>query len=195
MSDCPTDEPLKPLTIRMHDSDNVAIVANDGGLPAGTALPSGLVLRDKVPQGHKVALVDLPAGGAVLRYGIPIGYAISDIPAGSWVHERLLSMPEARELDALPMATTRGQALPPLEGYTFEGYRNADGSVGTRNILAITQTVQCVAGAMWRCSVSKMSCCRATRMWTMWWRWSTPTAAAWRLTRPTPSSPSAPCAT
>lgn len=62
MSDCPTDEPLKPLTIRMHDSDNVAIVANDGGLPAGTALPSGMVLRDKVPQGHKVALVDLPAG-------------------------------------------------------------------------------------------------------------------------------------
>ena len=73
MSDCPTDEPLKPLTIRMHDSDNVAIVANNGGLPAGTILPSGLVLRDKVPQGHKVALVDLPAGGAVLRYGIPIG--------------------------------------------------------------------------------------------------------------------------
>ena len=36
--------------------------------------------------------------------------------------------------------------MPPLEGYTFEGYRNADGSVGTRNILAITQTVQCVAG-------------------------------------------------
>jgi TRAP-type mannitol/chloroaromatic compound transport system permease large subunit len=39
-------------------------------------------------------------------------------------------------------------ALPPLEGYTFEGYRNADGSVGTRNILAITTTVQCVAGVV-----------------------------------------------
>jgi galactarate dehydratase len=38
------------------------------------------------------------------------------------------------------------EPLPPLAGYTFEGYRNADGSVGTRNILAITQTVQCVAG-------------------------------------------------
>ena len=33
-----------PLTIRMHESDNVVIVANDGGLPAGTTLPSGLVL-------------------------------------------------------------------------------------------------------------------------------------------------------
>ena len=39
-------------------------------------------------------------------------------------------------------------ALPPLEGYTFQGYRNADGSVGTRNILAITTTVQCVAGVV-----------------------------------------------
>ena len=135
-----------PLTISMHPSDNVAIVANDGGLPAGTVLSSGLVLKDKVPQGHKVALVDLAADAPVLRYGIPIGYAIKDIPAGSWVHERLLHVPDARELDNLPIATVKPAAQPPLEGYTFEGYRNADGSVGTRNILAITQTVQCVAG-------------------------------------------------
>ena len=135
-----------PLTISMHPSDNVAIVANDGGLPAGTVLASGLVLKDKVPQGHKVALVDLAMAAPVLRYGIPIGYALKDIPAGSWVHERLLTMPDARELDNLPIATVKPAAQPPLEGYTFEGYRNADGSVGTRNILAITQTVQCVAG-------------------------------------------------
>ena len=46
-------------TIRMHERDNVAIVANDGGLPAGTVFPSGLTLREQVPQGHKVALVDI----------------------------------------------------------------------------------------------------------------------------------------
>ena len=39
----------------------------DGGLPAGTVFPDGLTLKDKVPQGHKVALVDLPQGSAVLR--------------------------------------------------------------------------------------------------------------------------------
>src|SRR5690606_33476486 len=66
--------------------------------------------------------------------------------AGSWVNERLLDMPDARALDNLPIATVRPEAKAPLEGYTFEGYRNADGSVGTRNILAITQTVQCVKG-------------------------------------------------
>ncbi len=135
-----------PLTIRMHERDNVAIVANDGGLPAGTELPSGLTLRERVPQAHKVALVDLREGAPVIRYNVVIGYALKDIPAGSWVHERLLKMPSARSLDKLPIATVKPEPTPPLEDFTFEGYRNPDGSVGTRNILAITQTVQCVAG-------------------------------------------------
>ena len=130
----------------MHPLDNVAIVANDGGLAAGTVLPSGLTLVDRVPQGHKVAMVDLPADAAVLRYGIPIGRTVKALPAGSWVHERALRMPDARSLQDLPIATVKSATQPSLEGYTFQGFRNADGSVGTRNILAITQTVQCVAG-------------------------------------------------
>jgi galactarate dehydratase len=132
----------------MHAADNVAIVGNEGGLPAGTALPGGPILRQAVPQAHKVALQDIAAGEPVVRYGVVIGRARAAIGAGSWVHERLLEMPDARELADLPMATVQPPALPPLEGYTFEGYRNADGSVGTRNLLAITQTVQCVAGVV-----------------------------------------------
>ena len=55
-------------------------------------------------------------------------------------------MPPARELEGLPIASVKPDPPPPLDGYTFDGYLNPDGSVGTRNILAITQTVQCVAG-------------------------------------------------
>jgi galactarate dehydratase len=140
-------EPIRPpLYIRIHAADNVAIVANDGGLKAGAEFPDGLRLVDNVPQGHKVALVDLAEGDAIRRYDVVIGYAQKALPRGSWVHERVMRMPTAPELDGLPIATVKPPALPPLEGYTFEGYRNADGSVGTRNILAITQTVQCVAG-------------------------------------------------
>ncbi|MDR0259236.1 MAG: galactarate dehydratase, partial [Comamonas sp.] len=113
-----------------------------------TVLPSGLRLVEQVPQAHKVALVDLAEGEAVRRYNVVIGYARQAIAAGSWVHERLLQMPEARSLEGLPIATVPAPDLPPLEGYTFEGYRNADGTVGTRNILAITTTVQCVAGVL-----------------------------------------------
>jgi galactarate dehydratase len=139
-----------PLVIAMHAGDNVAIVANDGGLPAGTVLGAGpaqgLVLLDHVPQGHKLTLVSIGVGAPVVRYGVTIGYALKNLPAGSWVHERLLQMPEPRPLEHLPMATAQSSPPVPLQGYSFMGYRNADGSVGTRNILAITQTVQCVAG-------------------------------------------------
>ncbi|MDB5929163.1 MAG: galactarate dehydratase [Polaromonas sp.] len=138
----------QPRYILMHEADNVAIVANDGGLAAGTVFSCGLTLRDRVPQAHKVALVDLAEGSPVRRYNVPIGFAAKDIPAGSWVHERLLVMPDARGLANLPIATVKPDPQPPLEGYTFEGYRNADGSVGSRNILAITTTVQCVAGVV-----------------------------------------------
>jgi galactarate dehydratase len=137
-----------PLTIRMHAGDNVAIVANAGGLPAGTVLDDGLQLQDRVPQGHKVALSAIAKDAAVMRYNVPIGYAVKDIPAGAWVHERLLHMPAARSLDDLPLATEPAAPLEPLTGYSFMGFRNADGSVGTRNILAITTTVQCVAGVV-----------------------------------------------
>ena len=130
----------QPLFIRMHADDNVAIVANDGGPPAGTEFPDGLRLLDKVPQGHKLALVDIPTGAPVRRYNVTIGFALGDIAAGRWVHERLLRLPAAPELNDLPMA--------PLQGHSFQGYRNADGSVGTRNLLAITTTVQCVAGVV-----------------------------------------------
>lgn len=137
-----------PLTVRMHPADNVAIVLNDGGLPAGATFANGLRLIQAVPQGHKVALVDLPQGSVVRRYNVTIGTTLIDLPAGSWVNESVLHMPPARSLEALPLATHAAPVLPALDGYTFEGFRNADGSVGTRNILAITTTVQCVSGVV-----------------------------------------------
>ncbi|MGY2052883.1 galactarate dehydratase [Methylobacterium sp. JK268] len=137
-----------PRTIQLHESDNVAIVVNAFGLPAGTVLPDGPVLAEFVPQGHKVALADIPAGGPVRRYGEVIGLAVADIPRGAWVEETRVRTPPAPALDALDLATRVPAPLPPLDGYTFEGYRNPDGTVGTRNILAISTSVQCVAGTL-----------------------------------------------
>ena len=82
--------------IKMHEADNVAIVVNDGGLPAGSAFEDGLVLVEGVPQGHKVALTDLAEGDPVTRYNVTIGYADQAIPRGSWVSEKVLRMPGAR---------------------------------------------------------------------------------------------------
>lgn len=145
-----------PIIIQMHPNDNVAVVANDSGLPAGSVLTNGLILIERVPQGHKVALESIAQGEAVKRYNVVIGWAKESIAAGSWIHESRLDLPQAPTLTNLPMATVQPEpTLAPkpaskqaLEGYTFEGFRNRDGSVGTRNILAISSTVQCVSGVI-----------------------------------------------
>ena len=79
----------------MHESDNVAIVANDGGLPAGTELTAGLVLREFVPQGHKLALLEIGEDSPIIRYGVCIGYALENLVAGSSVHEGVMRTPAA----------------------------------------------------------------------------------------------------
>lgn len=137
-----------PLYIKLHEKDNVAIIVNTGGLPNGTKFSCGLELTDSVPQGHKVALSDLAQEDAIIRYGEIIGYALKPIGKGSWVRESYVQMPIPPKLDELPISNKVPKPLPPLEGYTFEGYRNADGSAGTKNILGITTSVQCVAGVL-----------------------------------------------
>src|SRR5207253_284499 len=62
-----------------------------------------------------------------------------------WVREESIELPTPPALDELPLATAMPAPQEPLTGYAFEGFRNPDGSVGTKNILGITTTVQCVA--------------------------------------------------
>ncbi len=137
-----------PRYIRISDADNVAIVVNDFGLPAGTVFACGLTLSERVPQGHKVALADIAEGADIVRYGHVIGTATRHIAKGRWVEESGVRLPAAPPMDQIPLATKVPLPMPPLEGYTFEGFRNPDGSVGTKNLLAISTSVQCVAGTL-----------------------------------------------
>lgn len=136
---------MRPLFVKVNPRDNVAIIANQGGLASGSVFSNGLTMRDTIPQAHKVTLEDLSEGSPILRYGQAIGRLKRDLSAGSWVREDFLDMPDAPDLDSLSLATEVPSPLAPLDGYRFEGYRNNDGSVGTKNILGITTTVQCVA--------------------------------------------------
>jgi galactarate dehydratase len=126
---------LIPDFIRVHESDNVAIVVR----------PEGYIGREHIPQSHKVALERIEQSAPIVRYGQVIGHATRDIEASSWVREDMLDLPPAPRLEELPLATAVPESPPPLTGYTFEGYRNPNGNVGTKNILGITTTVQCVA--------------------------------------------------
>ncbi|MBP5756572.1 MAG: UxaA family hydrolase, partial [Spirochaetales bacterium] len=86
--------------VKIADQDNVAVVVaptSKGDAIDGTSLH---VLCD-IPQGHKVALVDLKKGDAVVRYGVILGYALEDIKAGGWVNEFNLALPSSPEVKDL----------------------------------------------------------------------------------------------
>ncbi len=136
------------LSIKIKDQDNVAVAVHD--LPAGTRLESGVVTRESIPQAHKIALCDLPAGAEIIRYGVVMGYAKSDIPAGSRINEHMLELPESPDLSDLPWGTDlkAPDELPMPSRHSWMGYRNAAGPAGTRNLLGIVTTVQCAAGVV-----------------------------------------------
>ncbi len=126
--------------------DNVGIVCNAFGLQKGSVVIKGIILMQDIPMGHKVALENIDKDAYIIRYGQIIGYANTNIQKGEWVDDRKMVLPQPPDLENISLPDFKEVKIEPLTGYTFQGYKNADGSVGTKNILGITTSVQCVAG-------------------------------------------------
>ena len=138
---------MERLCIKIHEKDNVAIAIRD--LPKGTEIMDGVVTAEEIPQAHKIALQDIPEGGEVVRYGVVLGTMKYDMPKGGWINETNLVMAPAPDLDSMEFATNIVTDLPEPPVKTWEGYRNPNGGPGgTRNILCINTTVQCVTGVV-----------------------------------------------
>jgi galactarate dehydratase len=107
----------------------------------------GIIVADgePIPQGQKISLASIHAGEPIMRYGHTIGLATRSVTQGAWFREEFLTLPDPPSLDGMELATRVPPEPEPLSGYTFQGFRNADGSIGTRNLLGLTTTVQCVA--------------------------------------------------
>lgn len=136
---------MSPLLLRAHHNDDVAIVVEAEGLRCGAHLPDGFTIREDIPQAHKVALRDFDIGDPVHRFGHVIGYVTRSVSAGGWVRNDAVRPAEPPQLHELALATAIPDPQVPLNGYSFMGFRNVDGSAGTRNTLGILSTVQCVA--------------------------------------------------
>ncbi|MED4224401.1 galactarate dehydratase [Neobacillus cucumis] len=133
--------------IKINENDNVAITVN--AISAGTMIMEGIVANQDIPQGHKIALYPIPEGGAIIRYGVTLGYAKQPIEKGDWINEHMLELPIPPSLDEMKFGTNLVTDLPEPPARTFMGYPNPDGGYGgTRNILGIVTTVQCVTGVL-----------------------------------------------
>jgi len=73
-----------------------------------------VAIAEAIPRGHKVAIVDIAAGGAVIKYGSPIGVASTPIAAGAHVHTHNLASGRGRgDLAHAVNATEARIAEPP----------------------------------------------------------------------------------
>jgi altronate dehydratase small subunit len=77
--------------LQLEAADNVATVVTPAAkntqltvqVPGGRTLTVSVI--DDIPFGHKIALQALSKGDIVVKYGRPIGRAMSDIPKGGLV--------------------------------------------------------------------------------------------------------------
>ena len=136
-----------PLYLRLNPADDVVIACRE--LETGTnLLKEGVVCRERIPPGHKVATRAIAAGEPVRRYSQIIGFATQPIPAGAHVHVHNLRA-DAFERD-YAYCSDVPPPLPSAEPRTFQGYdRGPDRPdhfrYGTRNYIAIISTVNCSA--------------------------------------------------
>lgn len=81
-----------PPVLRLAETDEVAVALRrlEPGTPLGPLAP-GVVAREPIDLGHKVALVPIPAGSIVHKFGVPIGRATRPIAAGAHVHTHNLA--------------------------------------------------------------------------------------------------------
>lgn len=80
----------KQTAFQIERADNVATALTaltPGGVTLlGDAAAPEIQAVTEVPVGHKIALRDIRDGEDIIKYGVVIGRATADIPAGSWIH-------------------------------------------------------------------------------------------------------------
>jgi len=132
--------------IKIHSLDNVAVALAD--LAEGTEVVvdnQTVRLRQAVVRGHKFALQAIAEGENVVKYGLPIGHATSDIAPGEYIHSHnaRTNLSDVDEYSYQPDFQDEGAQAVDRD---IQIYRRAKGEVGIRNELWILPTVGCVNG-------------------------------------------------
>src|SRR5262249_17235943 len=133
-----------PAAVHLRPNDNVAVAARH--LAPGQEVHAGahtVTLAGRVGLGHKIALVPIPKGEAVRKYGQIIGSARQDTPPGELVHVPNVSA----DAFARDYAFCSEVPAPPAPAAprTWMGYDRGDGRYGSRNYVALISTVNCSA--------------------------------------------------
>ncbi len=131
-----------PRVIRLSPDDNV-VVAVDQIPPGGSV--AGATVRERIPRGHKMAIVPIETNEPIRKYGQIIGFASKSIAPGDWVHEHNVALHDFTRDYRYAEAAKNDELLAPELRATFQGYVRPNGKTGTRNYIAVLTSVNCSA--------------------------------------------------
>lgn len=132
--------------IKINECDNVIIALRDYKKDEVIDLEDEkITLLEDINRGHKIAIKNINKGENIVKYGLPIGYALEDIKVGSWVHTHntKTNLKDLNSYSYTPKFTDRKLDL---EDIKVNVYKRKNGDVGVRNELWIVPTVGCVNG-------------------------------------------------
>jgi altronate dehydratase len=94
-----------PNALRIHADDNVVVATQDLAEETPVEWATGenaprVTTSDAIPFGHKIAIVTIPRGEPVIKYGASIGLAVRDIMPGEHVHVHNLRSVRGAALNA-----------------------------------------------------------------------------------------------
>ncbi len=131
--------------ICINPADNVSVALSPIKAGSKIDLKGGFVLKDDIPQGHKFAVVDIPKGRNVIKYGFPIGHVTQDVAQGCHIDHNILKT-NLEGISDYTYTPNLVEIKPSDNQRTFLGFRRGDGGVGVRNQIWIIPTVGCVNG-------------------------------------------------
>jgi altronate hydrolase len=131
-----------PRTLRLNPQDNVIIAVD--ALEAGRSI-DGTAAATRIPRGHKMAIAKIETGAPILKFGQIIGFATEDITPGQHIHTHNCAFAAFERDYAFGADAKAVNVLPVEEQATFQGFRRANGKVGTRNYVGVVTSVNCSA--------------------------------------------------
>ena len=131
-----------PRTLSLNPKDNVIIAVD--AVPPGITV-RGVTAAARIPKGHKLAATRIAKGEPVLKFGQIIGFASEDILPGTHVHTHNCAFAAFERDYAFARDARNEEILPTSQQATFQGFRRANGRVGTRNYIGVVTSVNCSA--------------------------------------------------
>ena len=120
-------------TLLLHPNDSVKVVVESD--------------NPEFFPGIKIARQLIKKNSSIIKYGVKIGVAKTDIEKGDKVNEDVMGEIDTFEISRKNESFNYSFKLPERLK-NFYGYLNKDGSAGTRNYLCISTSVNCVAGVV-----------------------------------------------